>query len=321
VIGPALAQNIEMIYPFPPWDSRQQDLSWGTLEEKFAVVLICIASVISVGMAVTVVIYRENRHVVKSSPVFIVLFLFGVLSVNLSTITWMPRLVTQGICYARIWTGPIFFLLTFLPQAATGWRIAVLFSPKAGLKVYGINAKRLGLLLALVMITSLIFLMSGISGVTVTVVEPVAHQAIHDYSICTGGPGFIPILSIWVAFTGVLLIAGIVIMTWVRNRTRNSIGREYDQSDSLWYSVFTSGVVLLIILLSQFIVGSGRPETSFVILYVSIFIGTMIQVVVILTSIFKPIYYRDKASSRPSTSAESGTALQVQNSRKEVSVQ
>ena len=276
---------------------------------------------------IVLLINRKHERIVKFSPPFLLLFLFGILGLNLSVVTWMPNLVgnansinstfgtsiyDSAACYARIWTGPIFYLLTFLPLIVTGWRIAVIFSANNGLKVFKISDGRLWLIIGIVVTACLIFpiLLTSVSGVSVQIIEPVAFQAIHNYALCVGGNGFLPIVSVWIGFIGILLIAGIVVMSWVRNRTRNSAGREYDRSDTLWYSIFTSGVILLIILISQFIVKTGRPETGFVILYVSIFIGTIIQEVVIFAGVFKSLY------GNAGSSIGSGTALKSMGSSK-----
>lgn len=81
IIGPSEVVNASVIYPIPTWNERLPNEGL-LVVEIIAIILLCLAVVNSLGWCIYIIIHRDKKQIVASSPLFLTSMLIGMRVLN-----------------------------------------------------------------------------------------------------------------------------------------------------------------------------------------------------------------------------------------------
>lgn len=201
-----------------PYMSRTSDLALTSIAGALIAV-----SLILIG---AVVHWRDVAVIRAASPVFLVGMLLGSILMYLSVFSGTLEARTPA-CHVRIWLLGLGFILLFGSLVLKTYRVARLLD-SGNMAIYKISDFQL--LLVLFILLSMQIVLLTIASAVLRPVARVVHvdpnRAALNLTVCFSTHQSTPILAIFIAYNGLICLAGVLsgILVWnVRLKTYNEV--------------------------------------------------------------------------------------------------
>jgi hypothetical protein len=296
VIGPPLAAAATLIYPMPTWHERNFQSQWGSSVEIVGTIFLSLGLLIVAGWSIFLFIHRTHPIIKAASPVFCAFVLIGALLIYVSIATWMPNLISDGMCKARSWILPIGFILMFASMIAKTNRIWKIYSNVYGSPIQPDTAKRATisntqvflLVLAIVIIQAIfsVLMVTLVPSERVTkIIDP--DRASLDFYACTSSTPLVVLFGLNTGYAGLLLIWGIYLSFRVRQVPLSA----YDESKTIGFSIYNAGFFAIIVIVVQIVVGNNNRDATFIVTAICCFLGATITISTLFLSKLLTIYF------------------------------
>jgi ABC-type branched-subunit amino acid transport system substrate-binding protein len=198
IAGPALATSGRLVYPFPHWDARVSDHSWGKPADIVGLVIIVVTCLGVGGGLVGLIIQWNHSLTIRASRILMAIAHVGAIILVLSFVAWMPGLAGKAACQTRSVLTSLGATLAILPMTLKTGRMAVMFTSRT-LKVFAITNGRLIAILAGAVALDLACgtLLASLSSFHTLEVEPVLYEGATNYITCgVDETVFLPVLLV-----------------------------------------------------------------------------------------------------------------------------
>lgn len=273
--GPALASTSQLIYPIPSWKERIFDPKWGKPTEIAGAVLCAIGIATSLFWMGFVVYNWKDRAIRAASPVFLLALLLGSLIVQISIVTWMPGLVSLGMCRARTWLLPMGFMLMFGSLIAKTFRIDRLYNSR-GLNLLVIPNSQVALVIAIIMAIQIVLsiLMTSVAPLNpkINIVDPF-KVSLNSY-VCPFPTATVVLFIINCAYAVGLFVWG----SWLAWRIRTIPYSVYDESKVIAFSFYNTAFFAVLAIVIRLAVGVTESNTQLIFMFTAVcsFLGAII---------------------------------------------
>lgn len=304
IVYPGSSETEAFIYPIPQFDQRTFNYNYmGTPVELAFAALTTVAICSSIILIAWTFYHRKHPILHSSSPMFLMIILFGSILLYSSIFAWMLQAATAS-CYLRYWLLCLGFVLTFGSLFAKTWRIMVLFYTNS-MSVFKISNSQLLIILG-ILIAIQVILLSIWSGLT----HPYSTFQIVDqyypsenFLICSSNSSSLVMMIIIVVYLGLLTLTGVYIT--IKNWNVSKLYNESRQISFAMYNMMSFGFLAFGLEVSD----SLSLTPMFIIRSLCIIISTAITVFALfipkINSIHRPVVQNSENSQTLSTSKTS----------------
>jgi len=274
VIAPVIAQTHQLVFPFVKWTDRfyEDDIMDEPYEIGiFTVVIFC--CFVSLFWIVYVIMYWNHSVIKGGSPAFLIVMASGSIFLYLSIVCFLPELVSDFTCTAKVWCLGMGYILTFGALFAKSWRIYALFHNQTLelITVPDVDVwKVIGVLVLIEVILLIIFTFVGDTDASITVVDD--FRPSKDLHGCSVSVGY------WITL-GLLFLYKLVVSIWgiyLSIRLRKVQYKVFNESKPIAFAQYNLVFFAMLAVVLQSV--DLSIEVEFIITSVLIILGTLITV-------------------------------------------
>lgn len=294
--------EIEVINIFVDW-SDSGGIAFATLAT--------ISNCLAVATLLDVIFRRSNTYR-KSSVLFCIFILLGVIVVNSSVYLWIGQ-PTNAKCMAKAWMGFIGLTIIISSLIVKNYRIHKIFNSDITNGVFAITNQDL-LIYVSPMIGVVVVLMGLWTGIDPLIAYYVVPDSINDpgrriYYCGSGTPGF-ALIGLALAYILILLSCAIVIAHWTR-----AVNKDYRETKFIGYIVWNTTLFELLAVGLYIIVGSSHVLQFVVGCFAIWFVSSFAYSVLFFPKHYN-IFANNDSSTNSTTNAGTGTMMSFTKTRK-----
>lgn len=307
LIYPLGSSSAEFVYPIPALNQRTFTYNYmGTPVEIAFAVITSILIAFSIALLIVIFVYRENKVIFASAPVFLMLILAGSIIIYCTVYAWQIH-TSKAACILRFWFLGLGFVLMFGALFSKTYRVARIFR-QSKLVVLKITNKDVGILLAILVVIELAILIvwTAVANPDATTIVLDADRPALNQMACTWTTGDMALLIVGCIYKGAMIIAGITmsVMIWkIPLKTFN----EAKQIGFSMYNMF----FFLVIAFGLQASGIIAQEAMFVIRSLCILLSTVITVATIfipkIIAMQNPVHESSFSTNRTMTNSVLGS--------------